>query len=179
MWQNDDFDRVAFHAQSTYNRQLALSLFQRDPALEIRHMLCASDIVWNIGDGCEIKHPSLEYQQGDYFWTGSYFPQYQESSFFPGLVEPVSDFITTLDASPLISAILWRPAWYLYLAIICALFLAIRNRTVKWLLLLAPIMGQSLFLLLVNRVQNFRYQYCAMLVGLLLLSLVFYKPPRD
>ena len=179
MWQNDDFDREAFHTQSAYNRRLALSLFRRNPALEIGHMLCASDIVWDTAGGCEIKHPSLEYIREDYFWTGSYFPQYQESSFFPMLVKPISAFISYLDGSPLFSSIFWRPAWYLYLSIICVIVFAMRNRSIRGLLLLAPIMGQSLFLLLFNRVQNFRYQYCVVLVGLLLLALVFYKPRED
>ena len=179
MWSNTNFDREAFHANSTYNRQLALSLFRRDPALEIGHMLCASDIVWDISEGCVIKHPSLEYLREDYFWTGSYFPQYQESSFFPMLVKPVSAFISYLDRSTLISAVLWRPAWFLYISIICAIIIAMRNRTIRGLLLLAPIMGQSLFLLLFNRVQNFRYQYCVVLIGLLLLALIFYKPSED
>ena len=90
MWANDDFDRDAFHANSAFNRQLELSLFQRNPGLEISHMLCASDIVWNVSGGCEIKHPFVEEIHGSYYWTRSYQPEYLEASFLPGLVEPLS-----------------------------------------------------------------------------------------
>jgi hypothetical protein len=179
MWMNPDFDRVTFHANSALDRQIALSLFSRDPALEAKHMLCASDIVWNIADGCEIQHPVLEFWRGEYFWTGSYIPNYQENSLLPDLVHPISAFISWMDASPVLSALLWRPAWYLYLAIICAVILCRRFRNARWLLVISPIFGQSAFLLLFNRVQNFRYQYCAVLVGLLLLALAFYNPQKQ
>jgi len=175
MWLNDEFDRDAFHANSAYNRQLELSLFSRNPSLELKHMLCASDIVWNPAEGCEIQHPSLEFLRGEYFWTGSYFPQYQENSFLPKLVKPFSAFITSLEESPVLSALLWRPACYLYLALACTILLCWRFRDAHWLLLIAPLFGQSAFMLLFNRVQNFRYQYCAVLIGLLLVALAFYR----
>ncbi len=177
MWLNSNFDRDAFHANSDYNRQLELSLFSRNPSLEFRHMLCASDLIWNPVDGCEIQHPQLEFLKGKYFWTGSYFPQYQENSFLPTLIEPVSAFINSLDSIPLLSILFWRPAWFLYLSLVCAIILCLRFRNPRWLLSIAPIFGQSAFLLLFNRVQNFRYQYCAVLAGFLLLCVAFYKPP--
>lgn len=177
MWLNSDFDRDAFHANSDYNRRLELSLFTRNPSLEFRHMLCASDLIWNPIEGCEIQHPQLEFLKGKYFWTGSYFPQYQENSFLPSLIEPVSAFLYRLDAIPLLSALFWRPAWFLYLSLVCAAILCLRFRNPRWLLSITPIFGQSAFLLLFNRVQNFRYQYCAVLIGFLLFCMVFYKPP--
>lgn len=179
MWANDNFDREAFHANSAYNQQLALSLFQRAPGVELSHMLCASDMVWDTVGGCPIEHPVIEWNKGSYYWTGSYFPEYRESSFLPSLVNPVSNLINRLEDSPLASALLWRPAWYLYLAIIGGLLFARRFKSPRALLVLTPILGQSLFLLLVNRVQNFRYQYCAVLVAWLLLAIAFYKPEHD
>jgi hypothetical protein len=176
MWANADFDRETFHANSAFNRQLELNLLQRNPSLELKHMLCASDIVWNLADGCEIKHPFVELIKGKYYWTRSYFPQYLESSFLPALVDPVSGLLNRMDASSLVSALLWRPAWYLYLAILCTILFCRRLKSARGFLVLAPALGQSLFLLVFNRVQNFRYQYCVVLVGLLLLALVFYQP---
>ncbi len=115
MWLNSDFDRDAFHANSDYNRRLELSLFTRNPSLEFRHMLCASDLIWNPIEGCEIQHPQLEFLKGKYFWTGSYFPQYQENSFLPSLIEPVSAFLYRLDAIPLLSALFGvLPGFYIF-----------------------------------------------------------------
>jgi len=178
MWQNDNFDREAFHTSSAYNRQLALSLFARNPALEVKHMLCAGSLVWDPAGTCEVQHPEIEFLRGDFFWTGSYFPQYQEKSFLPALVAPLSTFLLKLEASPLISSLLWRPAWYLYLAILSIITLCVRFKDASWLLGLAPLLGNSAFLLLFNRVQNFRYQYCAVLIGMMLLALVFYHPEK-
>ena len=179
MWANDDFDVETFHANSTYNRQLALSLFLRNPKMELQHMLCASDIVWNLSDGCEIKHPIIDQSKGQFYWTRSYFPEYIENSFLPSLVTPFSKWIIALDRIPLVSSLLWRPAWFLYASIICTIIFIRRIRSLRGFLPLSAAMGQSIFLLLVNRVQNFRYQYCIVLVGLLLLAIAFYKPKLD
>ena len=176
MWANDNFDRDEFHANSTFNRQLELSLFQRNPSLEISHMLCASDIVWNVSGGCEIKHPFVEDVKGKYYWTRSYIPQYLEDSFLPGLINPISSCLVSLDQNALTSALLWHPACYLYIAILCTIIFARKIKSWQAILLLSPALGQSLFLLLFNRVQNFRYQYCIVLVGFLLLAIAFYKP---
>ena len=179
MWANDDFDRDEFHANSTFNRQLELSLLQRNPGLEISHMLCASDIVWNVSGGCEIKHPFVEKIKGKYYWTRSYIPQYLENSFLPGLIDPISSWLISLDEKVFSSALLWHPAWYLYAAILCTIIFSSKIKSWRGLLVLSPALGQSLFLLLFNRVQNFRYQYCIVLVGFLLIAIAFYKPNSE
>jgi len=179
MWANNDFDRDAFHANSAFNRKLELSLLQRNPGLEISHMLCASDIVWNVGGGCEIKHPFVEEIRGSYYWTRSYQPEYLEASLLPNLVEPLSRLLLWLDNNLLASALLWRPAWYFYAAILCTIIFSLKMHSWRAALVLAPALGQSLFLLLFNRVQNFRYQYCIVLVGFLLIVIAFYQPNRE
>ena len=179
MWANDDFDRDAFHANSALNRELEISLFLQNPGLEISHMLCASDIVWSVSGGCEIKHPFVEKIRGNFYWTRSYLPEYLEASFLPGLVEPLSSLLLWLDNSALASAILWRPAWYFYVAILCTIIFSIKIHSWRGLLVLTPALGQSLFLLLFNRVQNFRYQYCIVLVASLLIAIAFVKPTKE
>ena len=91
----------------------------------------------------------------------------------------ISDIVIKLDESPFFIDLLWRPAWYLYLTIICAVIYAKRIKSMQGLLVLTPALGQSLFLLFFNRVQNFRYQYCVVLVGFFLLVLAFYKPKSE
>jgi hypothetical protein len=180
MWAKEGFDKQTFHANSTFNRKLFLSLFLRAPVLEVRHLLCASDLIWDpFEGGCEVKHPFIELVHGEYYWTRSYFQEYKESSLLPGLVNPLSRFINNLDSLALASTFLWHPAWYLYLVILCTVIFAHRLKSIKGWLVITPALGQSLFLLLVNRVQNFRYQYCVVLVGLLLLSIAFYHPDSE
>jgi hypothetical protein len=179
MWGNTDFDREAFHANSAFNRSLALALFQRNPRLELQHMICASDIVWNVVDGCAIKHPSIDIKEDTYYWTRSHYPDYLENSLLPRFVAPISRFIITLNSNPAAYALLWRPAWYLYLAIICTIIFIKRIGSIRGALVMAPALGQSLFLLLFNRVQNFRYQYCIVPIAILIFSLIFYQPQEE
>ena len=175
MWANEDFDLDTFHAQSTYNRQLALSLFLRNPGTELRHMLCASDIVWNVVDCCDIKRPNVAEIDGQYYWSRSYFPEYTEQSMLPVLLAPISSLLIQLNNLPLFSSLFWHPAWFLYAAIICTAILIHREKNLRVSLPISALFGQSLFLLLVNRVQNFRYQYCAVLIGFFLIAVVFDK----
>lgn len=179
MWGNTGFDREAFHANSSYNRSLALALFLRNPKLELQHMICASDLVWNIVDGCAIKHSSVAIKEDNYYWTRSHYPDYLENSLLPNLVPPLSRAISFLNTNPAISTLLWRPAWFFYLAIIGSLVFIKRIGSIRGALPISPALGQSLFLLLFNRVQNFRYQYCIVPIGIFIFALIFYKPQSD
>ena len=91
MWEKPDFNVELFHANSTFNRKLALSLFERDPGLEIHHMLCASDLIWDPLDGfCKVKAPSIKLKDSGFSWTSNSIPPYDEGPMLPALVEPVS-----------------------------------------------------------------------------------------
>ena len=64
MWLNPEFDKETFHANSAFNRELALDLFFRDPRLEFSHMLCASEIVWKpFGCECSINYPAIGFSK--------------------------------------------------------------------------------------------------------------------
>lgn len=177
MWLDPAFNQDIFHANSAMNRKLGLSLLLRDPSVDLKHMVCASDMIWNPIGNCEIRFPSIEFNDDRFYWTGSDLPEYQESSLLPLLVNPVSLVFSNIEKNAHFISFFWRPAWFLYLSIFCVIILCRRFKNAHWLLLIAPLFGQSAFLLLVNRVQNFRYQYCAVLIGFLLLCMVFYKPP--
>jgi hypothetical protein len=173
MWNKPEFDKVKFHENSATNIKIAADLFLKAPLVEARHILCASDMVWNISGYCAIDHPSIMKNDGLYYWTGSYFPQYQEDSKLPFLVKPVSDFLAFFDNNAWLPKLIWQPAIFLYLSIIFTLIFYFKTRIGKIFLILAPIFGQTAFLFLFNRTQNFRYQYCTVLITLITLGLLF------
>lgn len=173
MWFKDDFDSEAFHQNSSLNRKILIDLFLKNPGVELDHILCASDMVWSIPGRCEIKNPFIGKQDGAYFWTRSYFPEYTEKSKIPLLVQPVSELFLGIENNKILATLFWRPAIYLYIALVSLIVFQIRNKQPKAFLILCPLLGQSLFLFFFNRIQNFRYQYGAVIIGLFLIGLVF------
>lgn len=172
MWNKPDFNKDLFHKNSETNLRIAMDLFFKAPLLELNHMLCASDLVWNLRGDCTIEHTVISKNNDQYYWTQSYFPQYKEDSLLPWLVKPLSEFFIFIENSPLLSILFWRPALFLYFSIIFTVIFQIKTSSNKALVILAPIIGQSVFLFLFNRTQNFRYQYCAVLISLITFGLV-------
>jgi len=173
MWFKPDFNKELFHENSSLNRTIALDLFLKNPRIEIDHILCASDIVWNIPGKCEIKNPFIDKNDTNYYWTRSYFSEYAENSKIPVLLKPLAELILGIENNHLLSILFWRPAIYLYISIFSLLIFFIKVKNKNVFLILSPLLGQSLFLFFFNRIQNFRYQYCTVIIGLFLISLIF------
>lgn len=167
------FKLERFHENSKTNRQVVLNLLTENPEIDLKHMLCASDIVWKINESCTRGIPTIEKIRDDYYWTKNSDPSYFENSKLPFLVKPVSKAILYFESNPLLYLMVWRPALYLYLSIALVVWYIFKFRTIKVLTLLAPIIGQSAFLFLFNRVQIFRYQYCVVLMTLIIIAFAF------
>jgi hypothetical protein len=146
-----------------------LQLVREHPRAMLKRQACISSLVWRVG------HP-----------PGSPF-----FAFYPGIVEipegPRSDpKLPTLRAELLRLAawtlderrvaLFWRPAGYLYLTIACVGVLVWRTRRAAAWALLLPSAAQSLVLLLLNTVQDFRLQYGVYLIALVALALPFARP---
>jgi hypothetical protein len=174
MWFKPGFNQELFHKNSGLNRTIALDLLLKNPLVEIKHILCASDMIWNVVGKCEIKNPFIDKNHDTIFWTRSYFPEYTENSKIPILVKPLSETILGIENNSILSLFFWRPAIYLYIAILSTMIFYLRRRKKTIFLVLCPLLGQSIFLFFFNRIQNFRYQYCAILIGLFLIGLIFF-----
>jgi hypothetical protein len=173
MIRKPDFNKEKFYANPSLNKKIALDLLIQSPTVNLDHILCASDMVWNITGNCEVAYSRMKTIRGNYYWTNSESPEYAENSKLPSLVEPLSRLWIAGDKNQWLNILIWRPAIYLYLSILSVLIFYLRNKNIKSLIILSPIIGQSAFLFAFNRIQNFRYQYCAVLIGLFLLGLVF------
>jgi len=171
MLRKPGFNEETFHANSALNQKIVFDLVVKDPGINLRHMLCASDMVWNVTGNCGILYPRMEQTRGIYYWTRSNSSEYAEDSKFPGLVDPLSRLRIAIDENKLLTILIWRPGIYLYISILSVLIFLIRNKIKGSLIILSPLIGQSAFLLAFNRQQNFRYQYCAVIISLFLLCL--------
>jgi hypothetical protein len=154
--------------------QIYLSLITQQPSVLLNHLACSSTLVWHV------TRPSGGYL----FTTGMYVEDGKIRTIFPndsGLVEgsklpKVQRFLFKLiavTAEPKWSWLVWRPALYLYATLICVAGIAVYTKDVHWLLVVIPVIVQSVMMILLIPAQHVRYQYPVYLISLFSLGLPF------
>jgi hypothetical protein len=137
--------------------KIALDLFLKNPAVDLRHITCAGQLVWSINSSCRdrtnIDSDQDELEKGSIFFG-------RLSKHFPVITTRFNHNLNLIMAV------------YMYCAIYCTSIFTIRTRNWRYLLFLTPIVIQSAVLLLINISQAYRYQYGVALVGMLALGLL-------
>ncbi len=158
-------------------RAIFVDTLSRDPAVNLRHVLCADSLVWAIKTlpGSYVYTTPIYWNNGDFHYVEMNELGIKEASVLPNFkhflywnyLEPV------LDTSKIVTQVIWRPALYLYAMIFFTIILAMRLRSWKYLLYMFPGLLQSGILLVVNVAQDFRYQYSVYLLGLFSIGFLF------
>jgi len=158
--------------------RIALDLLLKKPIVDLRHMVCAGQLVWSLNSTCpdrivlSLEPLSSEKDPIDSFNIQSNELGLKANSKFPGLIQFANPYLQVFSKG-LIHWINYTMAIYLYLAIYCTALLAFQKKQSILLLFLAPILIQSVTLFLINISQTYRYQYGVVLVGLLSIGLLF------
>ncbi len=173
---DNDFERERFLSSSLENRKLALDLFLRDPAVDIQHTICSSELVWRfINNQCYMKstHGFNSWIPGEVSWVLNNNVGLKDDSKIPELVQPYVDALRTFGFRDDFLVVYLRPAVYFYLGLFFALVLVIRNNDYRASLIVIPTIVQSLILFLVSYAPAIRYQYSTYLVGMFLIGIIF------
>lgn len=157
--------------------KVSLALFLRNPGVDLHHMVCASQIVWNVDPGCpdlitegllpiiNQDDPALAYRISENEFG------FSASSKFPGLIRFANPYLQ-VNSKSILHRLLYSPAIYLILAILCTSIYGFRTKNWQYYLFLCPILLQSLTLLLANHSQSVRFQFSVYLVGILSIGLI-------
>jgi hypothetical protein len=97
----------------------------------------------------------------------------QPDSKIPALRAWISDWVTKTSHDTSLNWFIWRPAFFLYLNLLVAAVLIIRNHNLRFGLLSVPILIQSITFTLILAEPNFRYHYAVYLVSLISIPLLF------
>ncbi len=173
---NESFDTELFTRNSALNRSIFIQTALKDPAVNIRHWLCASSLVWCINGPCQVYRSGLEPDPyGGYQWIvdSSGIP---EASRLPKLVNPLSNLLMKTMQFPMD---IWRPALYTLFAIFVSAVIALRQRDPRYLITAALVVFQSALLALVNNAQGMRYQYCVIVIGIFAVVMLFLPPRKE
>ena len=125
--------------------RIAFELFLKDPKVDIRHMVCTSQIIWSLDSSCRDR-TNLDTVKNDNTLSDS-------NNASEGLISFVKNYLPIYPSETnhnpnLIMAI------YLYLAIYCTIIFSVRTKIWKMLLYLSPILIQSVFLTLIKYIAN-------------------------
>ena len=176
-----NFDRDTFLVNLPANLEIALAQFKQNPLINVRHQLCASDIIWKFtSNRCSFKslHAFNLFSSGEESWIENNDLGLEEHSFFPKLVSKYTNYLAGMGFFTGESTPLLKPAFHLYLSLFLIGAASIRQRNAKILALLLPVILQSLILAIIIFAPSFRYQYGICLISLFCLGLPF-LPKQD
>ena len=108
----------------------ALSLFLRDPTVDIRHQICSSSIVWEIVPRC--KTFTLPYGNE---WGINNSLSIKESSQIPGLIDFLANYLYySYSSKSLFSLLAWSSALFLFLGAYCVFIMIVISREKKFVI---------------------------------------------
>jgi hypothetical protein len=162
--------------------RIAFRLFLNDPSVDLRHMACAGELVWKVGSSCpelitnglfplsETADPEESHK--------IYYPGFVADSRLPRLIRYANPYLQVFSTG-FLHEVIYSPAIYLYIGILCTTLLAVRKRRWIFTLFLAPALIQSTVLFLINVAPAIRYQYGVVLVGLLSIGFLFVPGEKE
>lgn len=177
IWNKD----VNLHYYQTHLDETTAIFFdtlKADPMVNIRHQICASEVVWRLLPTDASYTNNFSHRGGDdiFTWITDNDFGIDEAYLMPGASYALTTYYYWTIEHTIPYVLSWRPAFYLYFSL-----LGIGLFVWKWgkrevLLLAAPILLQSGTLMAINLAQDFRYQFGVVLITFLSLGLWVLKP---
>ena len=177
-----ELERSRFLMNTQENMRIATSLFLRNPMVDIRHMTCASELVWRFANNtCYIKstHGFNSWEMDQQKWIRSNEMGLVANSQLPELLVPYREWLRNFGFLDETTIEYLRPALWLYLSVTCLSILVLRKKDLRILLTGALIILQAGALFVISFVPNFRYHFSVNLVGLYSLGWLFIGRKRN
>ena len=139
------------------------------PWVTINHFVCLSSFVWRI-DHPEGVYLETVLQKNFDASTVPAFNEYVDTVQMKSQLPKVKEFLensysSMMNLDP--HKILWRPAIYLYILLITVLGFCYVIHDFRYLLLLVPVIVQSVIIMFVAQLEAVRYQYPVYMIALL------------
>jgi hypothetical protein len=141
----------------------------RDPKITINHYICLSSFVWSPFQPKNVYLETILFENYNLNQTPStkiYADVINQNSRLPevlGFIRHIVEAEWHRD----IYRIIWRPAIYMYLFLVCLTFFVFKTGHKKWLLLSVPLIAQSIVIMFTAQLEALRYQYPVYLISML------------
>lgn len=165
---NPEFNTQYFDGHWKEILSVWLRLALRNPQVLLRHQLCVTSMIWRVTEPRDGYINTIGFDM----YPNSY--GLALSSAFPAFSSEAKKLLYWSN-EPARVWYFWRPAIYLYLTLAVVTLLALRLRSGRVMLLSVPSLANSLVLMALITVQDFRFQYPIYVIGLLSLPLLLIK----
>lgn len=169
------FARNEFLTNTELNRQIAFNLFTRAPWVDFTHAACSGELSWRFANNqCYMKstHGFNSWVPGQVDWVVENEVGLNDQSLIPGVVDQYVLLLRRFGFLDDELAFYLRPAFWLYIALLCIAVLTIRRKDFYIWISGLPLITQSAVLLLVSFAPAYRYHYGTCLAGIFLLGLL-------
>jgi hypothetical protein len=146
---------------------LAIRLFWRRPAVNLRHVLDSSSYIWGIAGPGDASYYTVAFAGGPPLQYQVLRRVHDNGQAAFDWVEPRGPLLRIVGKTFRHQWLFWRPAIYLYLILLSAGIAMLRSRSPRYGLILLPLLLHSGFLPAVCLSQEFRFQFPVYLVSLL------------
>ena len=163
------FDGKALAREGGRTAGLAFALTWRRPLVTLRHLACASSLLWRMArEDAPLAGPAIGRDPGGRPATiAPLVGAPAAASRAPALEERLVSLLEWSEADA-VEWIFWRPALFLYFCCLAALLAGLRRRSPRPALALLPLLLHTAALALVIPSQDQRYEWPAVLVATLL-----------
>jgi len=183
-WKNNYYkysvDRLVYDLKNPFNTSFVFShrkeffeiwinIVSRNPLVVLEHHLWCASLIWKI---CQ---PPDGYTYAIHNGIDKNPFGLQTSSILPDAEKFIKNIIRK-TSKPVLIWFFFRPAIYLYISIYFCFLLIYRNGNIKELLVICPLIFNSLGMLLTIPAQDVRYMYSAILIAPLMVSYFFHRP---
>lgn len=148
----------------------------QDPIPFIKHQICVSSLTW------KISKPTYHFSVGAFYVDPDheiYFTQdakdgkYKEFYSKTPLLLSVLGKWYNLSQEPQIFWLFWSPGFWLIISVFSVIIIAIREKNYKYSILLTPLIVTSISIALLTASQEYRYQFCVVVIGMIYLFLIW------
>jgi hypothetical protein len=152
--------------------QILANFWHRIPNILLYDMRCARSMDWIVwdpnGEVRNASHVEVLVDKNPY----GILPD----SKIPAMRDWIAKWVIRTSYDTNLNWFIWRPALFLYLNLFISAVLIIRNYYLRFGLLSAPILIQSITFTIILAEPNFRYHYAVYLISLISIPLLFSPP---
>jgi hypothetical protein len=168
-------DKVNYGFIADHSDQLAQVWWQlvtRYPGVMLQHFSCVTAMVW------EVNQPTGRYYSTAWPYVSENDLGLRMESKWPAMQTFLTDLFNNSE-KPENVTLFWRPALYLYISLFCIFVTAVRLRRADIFLVAMPAVSNSIALLALITVQDFRFQYGVYVLAFLSVGLTFSSLPTS
>lgn len=170
------FKRAEFLSNTRRNVGIVVNQLIQNPFIDLNHIFCSGEMAWKFNNTqCYMKstHGFYSWKSENIGWIGENSLGLTQSSLIPEMINHYRSILQKFGFLDDDLVFYLKPAFYFYLILLFIYIYLLRNKNLRIWIIGAPVILQTLLLLIINFAPVYRYFYSTYLIGLFLFGLIF------